>query len=116
MWAGAPVLSLGGSPGSPEFWEELSVGGEAPPFLLRVLLAMWMVPQCMERDKDDDGQGPWSHSALWETLCPSPLSPSILVALGAQAPARALLGKGEGASGRARRTKKASLLIIHLKK
>lgn len=42
-------------------------------------------------------------------LCPSPHSPSTLVAPGAQAPAGALLGKGEGASGRARRTKKASI-------
>lgn len=42
-------------------------------------------------------------------LCPCPHSPSILVALGAEAPVRALLGKEEGASGRARRTKKASI-------
>lgn len=79
---------------------------------------MWVLPQAMEGDKeDDDGQSPWSHPALWRAsaamptagLCPSPHSPSILVALGAQAPCRSPARKGEGASGKARRTKKASI-------
>lgn len=78
-----------------------------------------MLPQPMEGDEDSAGhclaEAPRSHSVPWGASTGDahgravPQPPSMLEALGAQAPHRSPAGKGEGASGKARRTKKASI-------
>lgn len=67
---------------------------------------MWVLPQPMEGDKGSGGQG-LAVAPPGTTQPQPPQPPSTLAALGGPNPHWSPAGKGEGAGGRARRTKKS---------